>query len=442
MSQPNKEHQTAATDDQRMKRALGLPGATMMGLGSILGTGVFVSIGIAAGITGPSVLLAVFVAALLAWCNAMSSAQLAASHPVSGGTYAYGYRYLSPSLGFTAGWMFLCAKSASAATAALGCAGYILHGLQIEADGFLVPLALAIVAALTLLVVAGVHRANWANTVIVSVTIIVLVLFVIVGLPVALERWQTNGQPWFTTTQPTQTTRHFLEAAALMFVAYTGYGRIATLGEEVRNPRRTIPRAILTTLGVSALLYMTVAFVAIGTLGSQTLAQATTDDAAPLEIAAAQFDWSAAAPIVAFGAITAMLGVLLNLILGLSRVLFAMGRQRDMPAVLGNLATTHATPVAAVIVVGLIIAGLTAIGSVRTTWSFSAFTVLIYYALTNAAALRLAPADRLYPRFFPWAGLIGCLGLAFWVQKEIWLVGLILITIGLIWHRIAQRRTT
>ena len=105
---------------KQLQRELGLAGATVTGLGSILGTGVFVSLAIAAGITGPSVILAIVLAAGLALCNALSSAQLAAAHPISGGTYEYGYKYLSPRLGFTAGWLFLCAKTASAATAALG----------------------------------------------------------------------------------------------------------------------------------------------------------------------------------------------------------------------------------------------------------------------------------------------------------------------------------
>ena len=154
----------------QLTREVGLFGAVLMGLGSIVGTGVFVSIGIAAGVTGPSVILAVVLAALLAGCNALSSAQLAASHPVSGGTYEYGYKYLSPALGFSAGWMFLCAKSASAATAALGFSGYLLHATG-QDPGLLRWVALAAVAVLTMLVYSGLRRSNTANIVIVSLTL-------------------------------------------------------------------------------------------------------------------------------------------------------------------------------------------------------------------------------------------------------------------------------
>ena len=169
-----------------LKRELGVFGAMMMGMGSIVGTGVFVSIGIAAGIAGPAVILAIGIAAFVAMCNAFSSAQLAASHPVSGGTYEYGYMYLHPSLGFTAGWMFLCAKSASAATAALGFSGYLLHAFGASGDG-LVPVAVGTSVAMTLIVLSGMRRSNAVNILIVSVTLLALGSFVLGGLPIVLE---------------------------------------------------------------------------------------------------------------------------------------------------------------------------------------------------------------------------------------------------------------
>ncbi|MBD0311124.1 MAG: amino acid permease, partial [Microcoleus sp. T1-bin1] len=148
---------------------------------------------------------------------------------------------------------------------------------------------------------------------------------------------------------------------------------------------------------------------------------------------------SGGAFVLAIGAMTAMLGVLLNLILGLSRVLLAMGRRRDMPRVLARLNQQGTTPHWAVLVVGIAIALLVLLGNVKTTWSFSAFNVLIYYAITNLAALRLPPQERLYPQWVCWLGLGSCLFLAFWVESSIWQVGLGLIVAGLIWHAIRQR---
>jgi APA family basic amino acid/polyamine antiporter len=232
----------------------------------------------------------------------------------------------------------------------------------------------------------------------------------------------------------------FFHAAALLFVAYTGYGRIATMGEEVREPRRTIPRAIVATLWTSAALYAAVAIVAVAAVGAGALGSMAVSRGAPLETAARSFPVPGVRWLVAAGAMTAMLGVLLNLILGLSRVLLAMGRRGDMPAPLGRLNVSGTAPTAAVLAVGGVVTALTLLGNVRVTWSFSAFTVLIYYALTNLAALALPAPERLYGRWLAWAGLFSCLFLAFWVEWWIWCAGLALIAVGLAWHRIAATR--
>lgn len=151
----------------QLRREIGVFGATLMGLGSIVGTGVFVSIAIATSIAGPSVIIAVAIAGLVATCNALNSGQLAVNHPVSGGTYEYGYKYLNHWLGFIAGWMFLFAKSASAATAALGFAGYLLNAFGVNNQTWLVLTALTAVVVLTLVVLNGISRSNVTNTIIV-----------------------------------------------------------------------------------------------------------------------------------------------------------------------------------------------------------------------------------------------------------------------------------
>jgi APA family basic amino acid/polyamine antiporter len=428
------------TDDagRALRREVGVFGAVMMGLGSIVGTGVFVSIGIAAGVAGPSVLLAIAVAGVVAACNALSSAQLAANHPVSGGTYEYGYRWLHPALGFTAGWMFLCAKSASAATAALGFAGYALSAFGRDASAARVPLAVGAVALLTVLVLSGIRRTSRANAAVVSVTLLALLFFVIAGLPAALRTGREHLTPFFAPVASAASDAAplpgLLEACALMFVAYTGYGRIATLGEEIRDPRQNIPRAIVATLLASMALYGAVGFVGVAAAGPDGLADATAGRAAPLAVVAGRFDVPMAGAVVALGAVTAMLGVLLNLILGLSRVILAMGRRGDIPGVFARLDRGGTTPSAAVLLVGAAAGGLVLIGDVKTTWSFSAFTVLVYYAVTNLAATRLKEGERLYPRFIPWLGLAACLFLAFWVEPVIWLTGLGLIAAGLLWQ--------
>lgn len=417
-----------------LDRSVGVGGAVMLGLGSMIGTGVFVSLGVAAGIAGPAVVVAVAIAAGVAACNALGSAQLAAAHPVSGGTYEYGYRFLSPVLGFTAGWMFLVAKSASAATAAVGVAGYLVTAIAPGSVGAITWIAPAIVVLLTGLVTSGIRRSSRINTIIVTVTLVTLLYFVASSLP---EVAPDQFTPFFAPEIGRTPVGGVLAAAALAFVAYTGYGRIATLGEEITNPRTNIPRAIGATVVVTFLLYAVVTASGVGILGASGMADAVAGSGAPLEVAAGRTTGVPGRIILTVGATTALLGVLLNLILGLSRVLLAMGRRGDMPK--GVAEVREGTPRTAVIVMGGVVAAMAAIGDIRLTWSFSAVTVLTYYALTNLAALRLPSELRLYPRWINIVGLAGCLSLAVFVDAAVVAVAGGVLVVGLLWHALARR---
>lgn len=399
-----------------LRREVGLGGAVLLGLGSIIGTGVFVSLGLAVGLAGSAVVWAVAIAAAVAMCNGLSSAQLAASNPVSGGTYEYGYRYLHPAAGFTAGWLFLIAKSASAATAALGIAAYLGVGTE------RIP-ALVALAVVTGLVLAGLRRSNQANFVMVTVAVASLVALVVAAWPSALDApagSRGDGPA-------------LLEAAALVFVAFTGYGRVATLGEEVHSPRRTIPIAVIVTLLVATTLYMLVAFV------ESRLGADVAGSGSPLVPIGEQVSGGGLATAVRIGALSAMVGVLLNLILGLSRVALAMGRRRDLPAAIARVGREGRSPAPAVLLVTGIVAAFVIVGDIRTTWSFSALTVLIYYALTNLAALRQPAEERRFPRVVQALGLAGCLGLAAFIDPAMWAWGAGLVVAGLIWHLFRHR---
>ncbi|MBL4793691.1 MAG: amino acid permease [Citromicrobium sp.] len=290
----------------------------------------------------------------------------------------------------------------------------------------------------TLLVLAGIKRSSWVNIAIVSVTLAALGGFILFGSPSAFATGSSNWTPFFSDREESPASA-FLYASALMFVAFTGYGRIATLGEEVREPHRTIPRAIIVTVAVTAALYICVAAVVVGIVGTAVFADAPDRQATTLQTAATAMGSRSLALLVAIGAITAMLGVLLNLILGLSRVVLAMGRRGDIPPVFGRLTEAEKEPASAVILVGVLVTGLAAIGSVETVWAFSAFTVLIYYAISNLAALRLPDDQRLYPRWISVLGLASCLFLAFWVPVDIWVLGLGLIGAGLVFKTFAPR---
>lgn len=399
-----------------LKRQVGLFGAIFLGLGSILGTGVFVSLGLAVGVAGEAALISLGLATGLAVMNALSSAQLAANHPASGGTYAYGYRYLTPEFGFIAGVSFLLAKSASAAAAGIGFVSYFIvvfggHGVPVNAA------AAGMVLVMTGLVATGLRRANLVNILLVGTTLLALISLIIASLlaPEVFKsgHLKTHGKIY---------TPGLFEAAALLFVAFTGYGRIATLGEEVVRPRRTIPWAIIVTLLVTGILYLGVMLSGLAVLGSIDFAKEMQFSVAPLQAIAGRLEQPGLKLFLSVAAMAAMAGVLLNLLLGLSRVAFAMGRQGDAPNLLGRL-NSKGEPIFAILCVGGAIALIALFGGLKMVWSFSAFTVLIYYAITNLAALRLTRQERLYPYWVSAFGLMGCLSLMVWVDSIIILLG-------------------
>ena len=435
-----------------LKREITIPGAMLMGLGSIVGTGLFVSIALGTQIAGNAVLIAIVFAAILALFNGLSSAQLAAVHPVSGGTYEYGNHFLNSWFGFTAGWMFMVAKSSSAATAVLGTSAYVFYLLGMETSPMVrMAVGYVLLITMTLLVQGGIRRSDRANRWIVGVTMLGISIFLITawfrhGFPstVFADTFSMKGLsiPANSTVQSAITTEpisfaSLFYATALMFVAYTGYGRIATLGEEVRNPSVTIPHAILLTMGVVVVLYLAVTSTVLDLVGAPAFAESLKQNVAPL-VSASEIlgsPWITSA--VALSAVTAMAGVLLNLILGLSRVLFSMSRRNDVPAVFQNVHPKTGSPVASVWGSAGVIAALVSTGSVQFTWTFSAVTVLVYYAITNLAALRLKAQERRFPAWISAAGLAGCLFLTVWIDLSVWIpAGMVLVT-GWIWHAVS-----
>lgn len=389
-----------------LRRELGLWGAVGLGLGSILGTGVFVSLGLAAAVAGEGVLLAIPLAGFLALGNALGSAQLAAAYPVSGGAYEYGYRLLSPSAGRLAGWSFLLAKSASAAAALLALGSLAGVGPA---------LAIGILLVLTALVVQGVRRSNAVNACLVTFILGALAFFVAqIEAPPPLR-----GAIDAAMARPGA----LLEATALAFVAYTGYGRLATMGEEVRDPTRTIPRAILTAMFITVAVYALVAWAAIDAVGVHEWGELAARGAGLGELAALGSRQAAANWLFA-AAIAALIGVVLNLLLGLSRMALAMARRGDLPSALMAIDGEKNSPRNAVYFVAALILAFVAVGSLKGAWAFSAASVLLYYAINNLAAFRLPPDQRRYPRIIAAISAAGCVLLA---PALGWQVGLLVL---------------
>jgi APA family basic amino acid/polyamine antiporter len=416
---------------QQMKRELGWFDTTIMGLASVIGVGIFVSLGIAAGLSGWAVILALIVAGLLSACNSLNLAQLAANNPVSGGIYEYGYKYLTPWLGFTGGWIYLLGKTAVAATAALGFSGYLLNAIGLDDRGFIVPIAESAVLILTLIVLGGMQRSKVMTTITVSITIISLVFLIIAGLFVHFS----TGFEYLTFSEVNSDNfvKNLLESIALMFVAYNGAARISMVAEEIKEPAKYIPKAIFTTLIITMLLYIGVAIVSLGSIGPAALGDRASQTAS-LQRVAASFGIPGASNILVIGATTAMLSVLVSIILGLSRLLLAMGRRGDMPSFMAQLDSSNTTPYWAVNFVCIAIMLLVLTGNVKTTWSFGAFGALYRCVIVSLASLKLSAEERLYPKWLSWLALSSCIFLAFWVEWQVWCISFGLIGIGLIWH--------
>ncbi|WP_406253470.1 APC family permease [Streptomyces atratus] len=379
-----------------LQRRLGVSDAVLIGLGSMIGAGIFASLAPAARAAGSGLLIGLALAAVVAYCNATSSARLAALYPASGGTYVYGRERLGEFWGHLAGWAFVVGKTASCAAMALTVGSYVWPG-QAHA------VAVAAVVALTAVNYAGVQKSALLTRVIVAVVLAVLAAVVAASLTSAavdMARLDVGSDAAF---------GGVLQAAGLLFFAFAGYARIATLGEEVRDPARTIPRAIPVALGITLVVYAAVAVSVLLVLGPGGLAAAT----APLTEAAraAGADWLA--PVVRAGAAVAALGSLLALILGVSRTTLAMARDHHLPHALATVHPKFKVPHRAELLVGAVVAIVAGTADVRGAIGFSSFGVLAYYAVANASAFTLTPAEGRPARIIPVAGLAGCLVLAF-----------------------------
>ncbi len=414
---------TSPEPPSRLVRRLGTADATLVGLGSMIGAGVFVVFGLAARAAGGWLLIGLLLAALVAICNAFSSARLAAVYPSSGGAYVYGRERLGPTWGFLAGWGFVLGKTASCGAIAL------TIGLHL-APGYAKPIALASVAALTSINYLGVERTARTIRVLVLPVIGVLLLVVVAGVGSAEF---DAGRLW--ESGPAGLTG-ILEAAALMFFAFAGYARISTLGEEVREPDRTIPRAILVAVSIALLLYALVAGTALGTLGADRLAVSVSPLAEVTEVAG----WSWGAITVRFAAIVAASGALLTLLAGISRTIFAMAQNGDLPDWLGAVDPNRKTPNRAAVVVGLLVMGLLAVTDLRGAVGFSSFLVLFYYAVANLAALRLGKSERTRVRIVSGAGLAGCLALGLSLSPATVGIGIGVLAMGWLTRQLWQPR--
>lgn len=413
-----------------LARRLGTFDASLIGLGSMIGAGVFAAFTPAAAAAGSGLMVGLVVAAFVAFCNATSSAQLAAAYPTSGGTYIYGRERLGPWSGFLAGWGFVIGKTASAAAMAMTFAAYAAP------QGWERPVAIAAVVLLTAVNYHGVTRTAGLTR--------VLVIAVLAALAIALAAtWGGSGpdagnilgegllaEGWY----------GILQSAGLLFFAFAGYARIATMGEEVRDPRRTIPRAIGIALGITIVIYAVIAVTLLAVLGPEAMA----GDPTPLATAVGTGSLAWAAPVVRVGAAVASLGALLALIAGLGRTSLAMAREHDLPHALAAVHPKYKVPHRAETTLAVVICLIIAVADLRGAIGFSSFGVLLYYLVANIAAFTQPAEDRRYPKTLQIVGAVACIALVATLPPVSVGLGVVMFAVGILYRllRLRRARTT
>lgn len=428
----SRPHSPKVTDTRppqpALARRLGTFDAVVIGLGSMIGAGIFSVFGPAAGAAGAGLLLGLVLAAGVAYCNAVASAQLAAAYPVSGGTYFYGRERLGEWWGFTAGWGFVIGKTASCAAMALTFASYAVPG-HTWAQRLLGVAAVAVLAGLNY---RGIAKTALATRVLVALSIAALAVVVVTvwaGDPGHTEALAPSG--WFDTGG----VHGVLQSAGLIFFAFAGYARIATLGEEVRDPSHTIPRAIPLALGITVVVYAAVAVSALAAAGPDVLATAT----APLTAAVQAVGADSATGVVRVGAVVASLGSLLALIAGIGRTTLAMSRNADLPRWLSAIHPRFQTPHHAEVAVAVVVSALVLTTDLRGVIGFSSFGILVYYGIANLSAYTQPPEQRRWPRWLNVVGALACAVLVISLPLGAVVAGVAMFAVGLVGR--AARRT-
>jgi basic amino acid/polyamine antiporter, APA family len=407
---------------RRLARRLTLVDAVVIGLGAMIGAGVFAAPGPAAAAAGSWLLLGLALAAVVAYANATSSAQLAALYPEAGGTYVYARERLGDYWGFLAGWSFVVGKTASLAAMALTFGAYLSEELAR-------PLGIGAVVVMAAVNYLGVEKTARLTRVIVALVLAALAVVVAAAL--------LGGEASTANLVVELPAGPFgvLQAGGLLFFAFAGYARLATLGEEVKDPTTTIPRAIPIALGIVVVVYVIVLGSVLLAIGPQQMA----DSPAPLADAVAAGRWSALTPGVRVGAAIAAGGVLLSLLAGISRTVLSMARRHELPSYLDAVHPKHRTPYRAEATAAVVVSAIVLVADLRGAIGFSSFAVLTYYALANASAWRLSDAERRWPRWLAGLGVGLCLLLALTLPLVAVVGGAILLAIGsLAW--VATRR--
>jgi APA family basic amino acid/polyamine antiporter len=402
-----------------LKREIGLFGATALGIGAIIGSGIFIVTGIVAGIAGPAMILSVIIAGFIAVFSAMSVAELGAYLPEEGGTYAYAHKLISPFAGFIAGWIWVFSNIFVGAAVSLGFAQYFVTLFP--------PVPVKITAAAICLVFLfinylGLKESMLFNNILVTAKVLILLFFIAFGLG--------YFRPGNLIPPAPQGATGILGGAALIFFAYTGFARVTIMAEEVRDPQKTLPRSIYLALGISTVIYLLVSIVAVGITGAPALAQS----GSPLTDALKITGNSASVFLISAGAMLATASVLLTTIMGISRIVFSMARRQDLPLLFGRIHPRFRTPHYAIAVTGTCMIAALLLADLALVVAVSTFAMLVFYLIANIAAFLLPGKHRRYPPWIPAVGALSCAGLIAFLSPDSWIIGCTGLLAGGIWY--------
>jgi APA family basic amino acid/polyamine antiporter len=367
-------------------------------------------------------IFSMLIAAVTASFTALSFASLASWLPTEGGVYEYGYRLISPAAGFLGGWMWLVSNVLTGSAVSLGFA----HYFNVVFDVPLKPLAALLCVAFTVVNYYGIRHSAQINNLIVSLKLLILVFFIALGL---LHFDAGNVLP-FTPTSGV------LYGAYYIFFAYGGFARVAMVAEEVKDPKRNIPRAIIISIGVSTVIYLLVGLVALGLVGADRLSAS----GAPLSEAISVTGSGLAVAVVSTGGMLATASVLLTTILGVSRLTFSMSREGDLPLILSRLHTKYDSPYVSILAVGFVMSAFILLLDLTRILTMSTFAMLLYYMVGNVSAMRLG--DTRLPRYIPVVGLLTCLILLSFslvISSDSFIIGLIILALGGVYFRLEHK---
>jgi APA family basic amino acid/polyamine antiporter len=405
----------------RLKRTLGLFDAFAIGIGAIIGSGIFVVTGIAAGLAGPALLISLVIGAFISGFTALSFAELAHSIPKEGGGYEFARELISPFAGFISGWLWILSNVVTGVVVSLGFASYLALFLPFPVNVNLIA-ALACLAV-TLINYLGARDSSLVNDILVVIKLLILALFVAFGLGFVKAG---NFSPFMPAGEI-----GIMQGATLIFFAYSGFARVTLVSEEVKDPKKNIPRSIILALVVSTIVYMLVSFTAIGLVGYKELASSGSPLADAARSVSANLTY-----FVSIGALVATFSVLLTTLLGLSRISFAMSSESELPQLFSRL-DERSTPYYTVLVFGFTMAILAIFSNLLQAIALANFGSLLYYLLTNYAALKLE--NRVYPRIIPVLGMTTCLILLLFLTREAWITGCIVLSTGAAFYYLMKK---